>query len=183
MVRKLGGNPIELWVVAEVIDKNGKILEKRRWKSKSWTVNMITVIWAHFANVESSVIDINAQSRTMSRSTIERANAGAGDDSFGIVVGSGTPSPWSLGSKIPHGTAANHLQYEAVTISGISNNQFDIARNFVNLSGGDIIVTECGLYVNHADLYPTAFILDEISPPITVPDQATLRIVYTIKTV
>ena len=183
MVRKTGGNPIELWVTIEVIDKNGKILEKRRWKSKSWTLNMITFLRVHFGDVEDSVVDINGDPRSIAYNNPESVKAGAGNDSYGIVVGSGTPGTWRLGSKIPHGTTTNRLQYEAVTVSSIYDHQFDIARNFMNVSGGDITVSECGLYVWHADNYPTAFILDEISPPITVPDQAALRIVYTIKTV
>jgi len=183
MVKKEGGNPIELWIETEVRDlKTGKVLEKRKWKSRSWSGNMIRLIYAHLKHESISGYTIDGVSTTLSSSSLFRCNAGAGDDSFGIVVGSGTPETYKLGNQISHGTGSGQLEYENVDFSDFYGQTFTISRNFANLSGADITVSECGVYVRkNSDVLP--LILDSISPPITVPDQAMLRIVYTIKTV
>ena len=183
MVKKEGGNPIELWIETEVRDlKTGKVLEKRKWKSRSWSGNMIRLIYAHLKNTGVEGYDIDGYSRTLGPGTTFRCDAGSGVDTFGIVVGTGTPGTYRLGNKIPHGTGSGQLEYENVDFSDFYGQTFTISRNFVNLSGADITVSECGVYVkNNGNVLP--LILDSISPPITVPDQAMLRIVYTIKTV
>ena len=183
MVKKEGGNPIELWIETEVRDlKTGKVLEKRKWKSRSWSGNMIVLIYVHLKNEPTNGYTIDGTPTTLAYASVFRCNAGAGDASFGIVVGSGTPGAHKLGNKIPHGTGSGQLEYENVDFSDFYGQTFTISRNFVNLSGADITVSECGVYVKkNGDILP--LILDSISPPITVPDQAMLRITYTIKTV
>ena len=183
MVRKTGGNPIELWIEAEVRDlKTGKVLEKRKWKSRSWRCAMIIKIKAmlSYTNIDSPTI--TGELATIMREAGFYADASEGDDSYGIVVGIGTPGAYALGNKIPHGTGTGQLEYGAMNFGDLHDYAFDMWRNFVNVSGADITVSECGVYVKQGT-YTFAIILDEISPPITVPDQASLRIVYTIKTV
>jgi hypothetical protein len=74
------------------------------------------------------------------------------DDTYGIVVGSGTatvtPTDYCLASKIPHGTGPGQLDYDTHTVASSytsSSSYVEISRVFVNRSGGDVVVREVGL--------------------------------------
>jgi len=122
-------------------------------------------------------------------------NAPDNDDSYGIWVGSGSaavsPGDYNLASKIPHGTGAGQLDYEPHTItssySGTSS-YVEIARSFVNKSGGDVIVREVGLLARNYWKYSGAvtndakFLIarDVLPNPILVPNLASLTVRYRI---
>jgi len=83
-------------------------------------------------------------------------NAPSGNDSYGIVIGSGaaagsTPSPFAsnLTAKIPQGTASGQIEYGATSVSTASvsgqTTSFTITRSFTNVSGATINVTEIGI--------------------------------------
>jgi len=83
-------------------------------------------------------------------------NAPSGNDSYGIVIGSGaaagrTPSPFAsnLTAKIPQGTASGQIEYGATSVSTTSvsgqTSSFTISRSFTNVSGSTINVTEIGI--------------------------------------
>jgi hypothetical protein len=79
-------------------------------------------------------------------------NSADNDDSYGIVVGTGTatvtPTDYSLASKIPHGTGSGQLDYDTHTVASSyssSSSYVEISRVFVNRSGGDVVVREVGL--------------------------------------
>jgi hypothetical protein len=74
------------------------------------------------------------------------------DDSFGIVVGSGSasvsPTDYRLVSKIPHGTGSGQLDHDthstATSLSSTSS-YIELARTFVNRSGDNVVVREVGI--------------------------------------
>jgi hypothetical protein len=79
-------------------------------------------------------------------------NAPDNDDTYGIVVGSGStpvsPTDYKLASQISHGTGTGQLDYEPQTTTSSysdTSSYLEIARSFVNKSGGDVTVREVGL--------------------------------------
>lgn len=76
-----------------------------------------------------------------------------GED-IGIVVGTGgggpAPSDDKLATKILHGEGAGALLHGGTELYGLAfahpNGQFTIRRYFTNVLGGDIPVTEVGIY-------------------------------------
>ncbi|MDD5510608.1 MAG: hypothetical protein PHI12_07360 [Dehalococcoidales bacterium] len=115
--------------------------------------------------------------------------AGAGVVTFGIVVGTGVVAPtindYALGTPIAHGVGAGQLQYSAITFgapsSDATTSQLTITRNFANGSGGDITITEVGLYCRANDGVAARYfciIRDVIGAGILVPNGSTLTINY-----
>jgi hypothetical protein len=79
-------------------------------------------------------------------------NAADNNDTYGIVVGTGTasvtPTDYKLTSQIPHGTGPGQLDYDTHTVASsytLSSSYVEISRVFVNRSGGDVVVREVGL--------------------------------------
>jgi len=79
-------------------------------------------------------------------------SAGDNDDSYGIVVGSGStpPSPadCALASKISHGTGPGQLDYDTHSVIAsysATSSYIDFYRIFVNKSSEDVVVREVGL--------------------------------------
>jgi len=117
-------------------------------------------------------------------------NAGDNDDSFGIVVGSGSapvsPYDYNLASKIPHGTGTGQLDYDThSTISsyGGSSSYVEISRTFVNKSGSDVVVREVGLvgcsFHSYQDIYYKFMVARDVLPnPVTVKPLASLIVRY-----
>jgi hypothetical protein len=83
------------------------------------------------------------------------AAAGAGDSSYGIVVGNGSLpfglNDYCLDAKIDHGSSAGQLDYSACTVGspGTDGNvtTLPILRYFTNLSTITIYIAEVALYV------------------------------------
>ena len=129
-----------------------------------------------------------------------RAAAGEGDDSYGIIVGSGDTPPsnsdYALESKISHGDGDNLLHYGPVTVSDIyvtdSEVYFEITRDFTNNGSVDVTVKEIGLVVYQTILYRTntsdhvnvdfkaLIIRDVLDTPRTISPGSTLSVTYRI---
>ena len=185
------------FIEIEVRDKKGKILEKRREEAHSWVGNFIKALYGLLAtsaikNTTISIIDTENQSIGFPQVPSESdsvlfVKAVAGNDDFGIIVGSGntpvTLDDYNLEAKIPHGTGTGQIQYNYTTMEEpvISDNNisFRIIRTFTNVSGGDIIVREIGLV---ALKYSKYFLIarDVLETPVTVPHEATLTVRYII---
>jgi hypothetical protein len=117
------------------------------------------------------------------------------DDSFGIIVGSGStpvsPTDYALASKIPHGTGSGQLDYEPSTVTSSyssTSSYIEIARSFINRSGADIVVREVGIvgrnyWRNQAGVITDAKCLiarDVLPSPITVKPLGSLTVRYRI---
>jgi hypothetical protein len=117
------------------------------------------------------------------------------DDSYGIIVGSSSqsvsPTDYNLISKIPHGTGAGQLDYEAHSVVSSytsSSSYVEISRIFLNKSGGDVVVREVGLLGRNywkdtaAVRNDVKFLIarDVLPTPITVKNLGNLLIRYRI---
>jgi len=135
---------------------------------------------------------------TYSGGTPMAMGAPRGDDSYGIVVGSGTDpvsySDYRLGKQIRHGTGPHQLDYGTTTVTPVTVDtenkaSFSISRVFTNRSGSPVTVSECGIIARsywkdsggvRQDI-KYLIVRDLIEPPITVPPDGTLTIVYTFE--
>jgi len=155
---------IDAYLTVMVTDKNGKVVYRRRYKSKSFVVGFLNALYADFTNV---------------------GNIEAPD----IVVGSGTLKPsitdTGLESQIANGTGAGQLQYgtDSLTtpVTNVSSNtgSFTWSKSFTNGSGGNVTVSEVGAYVNVSGT--NYFILHDLLPsPVTLGNTQVLTVVYTV---
>jgi len=125
------------------------------------------------------------------------------DDTYGIVVGSGTatvtPTNYCLASKIPHGTGPGQLDYGVSVAEDLGLDtgvtppvyRFRITRTFSNLSGAAININEvCVVAVDFwRDRYSTVsdpkFLIarDVLPSTYTVPNGGTATVVVTFEVV
>jgi hypothetical protein len=156
-----------------IVESDGR--EVYRGKSKSFLQNagkIIRVLFASKGNIplsatgstSTTITDTGNVSRTVYGEWYSGTSAGYGggtpaamnaadnDDSYGIVVGSGStpvsPTDYSLASKISHGTGAGQLDYDVHTVTtsySSTSSYVEISRVFVNKSNSDVIVREVGL--------------------------------------
>jgi hypothetical protein len=188
--------PGEFGAVLELVvsDKDGKVIEKRVLKSRSFVRQFLELLWVQAmqvpASVTYSVRDTGNTLRGLNDSIYSfNANAGAGDATYGIIVGTGTNTPtitdYALQTPIAHGSGAGQLQYGGVTFvqpaSDSTTSQFTITRGFSNASGSAIAVNEIGLYVKGraaGSQYNFMAIRDVIAGGISVPNGQTLTVNY-----
>jgi hypothetical protein len=88
------------------------------------------------------------------------ALAPSGNDSYGIIVGSGTTpfsmNQYALASKIPHGTGSGQLSYGPSSFDdfGVDTSvsppvyRFRLVRSFSNASTSNVTINEVGLAVS-----------------------------------
>jgi hypothetical protein len=168
---------LEAFIEAEVRDKNGKLIEKRRFRSRSFVANLLRLLRQlmirystagtsgsfYHGGTSSEPIDHTGSAKpiwlyTANANTVHNwllAGAIDGEDSFGIRVGRGTSTPtptdYNLEIPITHGTGVNQLSYGTVTIDtlNISGNTVTlrIIRTLTNNSGSAITVSEIGISV------------------------------------
>jgi hypothetical protein len=161
-------------VEIEVKDKDGKLLSKRKMRSKSFVANFLRVInlyaktqglpsystlyaSAFSAGVKNhsgtSVNTVIISSYSDKPAPILFVAAPSSEPNYGIRVGSGTTTPtpndYNLASPIAHGTGSGQLVYGAVTVEDVLINgntiSFRIIRTFSNSSGATVTVNEIGL--------------------------------------
>lgn len=165
----------KIYIECEVKDKDGKLIDKRKFRGMSWVGNIVgflcclfkmwhTVTYGYYSTgmSPSFINDVGGTARGISLGNasgnygmILGGQAPAGETTAGIVVGSSdTPvsiDDYKLVSQIAHGTGVGQLQYGATTTEDIfktSNSwTFRIVRTFTNGSGATVTVKEIGLYV------------------------------------
>lgn len=190
--------PGEVGVVLEltVTRKDGSVREHRLLRSKSYVRQFLELLWIQSYQVPELVcMDIRDTSdvvRSIPESGhIFACDALADDDTFGVIVGTGTTSPdiddHKIETIIPTGGGGGQLNYSIGTYgapaSDATTSQFTITRNFANASGGDITVNEIALYVEgylfETDTdYIFMTIRDVIGGGISVPNGETLTVNY-----
>jgi hypothetical protein len=147
-----------------VRDKNGKVVYRRRYKSRSFLEGFLNALFADWSG-----------------------NCGLGAPN--LVVGSGTTPPQitdtGLTNQIGNGTGPGQLQYgiDSFTSPIINTNtntaSFSWTKTFNNGSGGNVTVSEVGAYASCGDT--TYFILHDLLPSsITLAPNQVLTVVYTI---
>ena len=136
-------------------DKNGNLISEYEHEANSLVRQFIQVLQIHFSQTGQYIkTTAGASPTTTADSANFRITAGAGDATFGIVVGTGTTAvaitDYVLQTLIAHGGGSGQLSYGAVSVdtniltSG-STDWFTISRSFTNGSGSDITIEEIGL--------------------------------------
>jgi hypothetical protein len=173
-------NPLRGYIEIEVRDREGRIVGRGRHEMRSFLNNLLKILegvmksvggaaLSYSGTVASTTVINTAGSSTAAytewyASTSSTHNYGGGvpfaakapddDDSYGIVVGSGTVGvaldQYAPASKIPHGTGSGQLDYGLSSYedlgldTGVSPPvyRFRIMRTFSNLSGAAININE-----------------------------------------
>ena len=125
---------------------------------------------------------------------VGRVNAGAGDDTHGIVVGTNAGvtaednENYALDTKIEHSGvgAAGKLNYQAVTLIAARvvgpNMDMEVTRAFLNETGNTITVKEIGIICKEVDFTKYHLLLRDVVSDEDVLDGYTLTVVYTLRT-
>lgn len=208
---------IKLSYRIELYDKDGGLLWSDERESRSLLLNFAKALYGCFKaaggesldtsglQMSASIVDQDGATKTIATlwyastavagggGVVMAMGAPSGDDSYGIIVGSGsTPvsySDYRLASKIPHGSSAGQLNYgtHSVSISAGSTSSFvEVSRAFTNVSGSTVVVREVGIvawnywtsYVGVA--YNVKFLVarDVLPSPVSVPNLASLLVRY-----
>jgi hypothetical protein len=162
----------------EIRNKNGKLLELKRFPAKSFVGNFLALLSCVFkggamtsyttgttyycvgrndpVNIGGSNIGLTFF-LTGTGSVYAGCEAPAGSDVFGMQVGSGdtpvTMTQYSLQTKISHGTGSGQLLYGASTVEALTKDTtwyFRVIRAFTNNTGASVTVKEIGLVVQFA---------------------------------
>ena len=220
-LRRLGQKlhvPIsEVFWELEVRDRDGKIVQRLRQHSHSWVRNAYNMMFCYLAgkvlsssgfgpgylslkdtgnNVRYGPGPVCLSQSSSADGTGYSYRGPAGNDTYGILVGSGTNpedfESYALQSKIANGTGAGQLTYvesEAHSITwnpGTLTMKNELARFFNNNSGGDVSVNEVALalrgYQPGSSVpynYMTA--RDKLVATVTVPNTGQLKVTYTVQ--
>jgi hypothetical protein len=152
----------EIGAVLEVTIKRADGSLKEHWakQSESFVRQFLDLLYVQMSMVpESSPVFIRDINNVLVDIACGQRNfaceALVNDDTYSIVVGTGTTMPtindYKIETKIAHGSGATQLQHSLVTFglptSNATQSHFTITRDFSNASGSDITVNEIGLYV------------------------------------
>jgi hypothetical protein len=207
-------------LTVEVLRKDGERIYRLRTESKSLLQNFAKVFGkmleapAYMAlssggiNASTTVINTAGASTTAyieyygpsgnvfrGGGTPMGMNAADNDDSFGVVVGSGStpvsPTDYALAAKIGHGTGSGQLDYGPATVTssyGATSSYAEIARTFLNASGADVTVREVGIIARSYWKLESGIIndvryliaRDTLPSPVKVPNLGTLTVRYRV---
>jgi hypothetical protein len=209
---------IGLEIDITVRDPQGAIKRQETLEGHSFVGNFLKFLYACAMDAQApdgiAFKDTGGTDRTLDYSYLTSQSSGtygvlycpapAGEDDFGIVLGSDDGSVEAknidnysftapVSHIITHGTAAGNLQYGGHAIipsysnvaSGFSS--AGISRAFSNGSGGDVTVKEIGLICrcrgrSDSPYYINVLLIrDILSSPLTVGNQESLSISYRIK--
>ncbi len=123
----------------------------------SWVKAMAQIFSAQMGNVDIAVIlDTAGATFTFDNGNTNssgfRSDAAINDDTFGLLVGTGTTAVLkndnTIETLIDDGTAAGELEYGVMVVSAAlvvaGGYRVTLSRQFDNNSGGNITVKECG---------------------------------------
>jgi len=205
--------PEAFWEL-EVRDKDGRVIQSLRQRSHSWVRNAYNHMFSQLAGKNGSdttfgagKISIKDTGGTVrygtapighSSTDIDGSSYGyrgaAGDDTWGIQVGSGTNAEsfedYQLQAKIANGVGAGQLSYiqqdpHVITYNAdtkvLSNT---LVRYFNNNSGGSVNVNEVALVLNQPLSGVTGKWVqsrDKLAATVTVPNTGQLKVTYTVQ--
>jgi hypothetical protein len=144
-----------------VKDSKGKILYHNKKVGNSAVANFLYILYIQFAAESVNYASPPDAQNTLgsnitgSYNSAPTLNPDSGDDSFGMLFGSGNASPLPADYKITeimNGITAGTLSYfaqqaiQAPTVSG-NNTSFVLSRSALNSSGAAININEIGIYV------------------------------------
>lgn len=206
----------EAFLTLEVFDKDGKLIQRHHQRSHSWTRNAYNAMFSNLASTNMDDVTFEAGKLSgkdtdgtvhhgdvgalLSTSSFESTDYGfraeAGEDGWGILVGSGTNvesfEDFELQTQITEGTGAgqiSHVESEAHSISyaGLVLKN-TLIRYFNNNSApaGDRNINEvvlCAKARSFGDAFVKAFVYsrDHLASTVTVPVTGQLKVTYTIQ--
>jgi len=154
----LSGIQIRATITFRITNPDGTVVREWTEPAHSFVENFALFIQALWGSTSAVLTDTAGYSVSINGASggTMAINAPSGNDSYGIVIGSGaaagrTPSPFAsnLTAKIPQGTASGQIEYGATSVSTTSvsgqTSSFTISRSFTNVSGSTINVTEIGI--------------------------------------
>jgi len=150
------------FIKLEVFDADGKRIKIRRFKMRSYVMNMTELLYLGFIGATGAyaVKDTSDVNRSPNNPVKQfRLAAAAGNATLGIQVGTDATAVAITQTKlivpIAEGVGAGQLNYQllAVTVPAtIGSRRYTLAtRSFVNNSGNTIIVREIGMIVDQDD--------------------------------
>jgi len=154
----LSGIQIRATITFRITNPDGTVVREWTEPAHSFVENFALFIQALWGSTSAVLTDTAGYSVSINGASggTMAINAPSGNNSYGIVIGSGaaagsTPSPFAsnLTAKIPQGTASGQIEYGATSVSTASvsgqTTSFTITRSFTNVSGATINVTEIGI--------------------------------------
>lgn len=211
----------QLLVRTEIRNPEGKLIRKREFESKSFVSNFLNLLYQLFiagatttkttavgtvylAPSVDTLTDVTGTAQNVLAGfdldggvtpayPICTVDAPSANDSYGIVVGTGTTAvsanDYNLVSKIPHGTEDGQLSYDLTEVLNYSvadpDVTFDVRRIFTN-HAASIDVWELGIIaqINLANASNAYFLLvrDVLPSADTVPSLYNYTVTYTFKT-
>ena len=204
---------IEAFLALEVFDKDGQPIWSHRQRSHSWVRNAYNSIFTQLAgkNADDATFGAGKLSGKNTAGAMvtgegvlgiaENADgtaygyrSSAGDDTFGILVGSGTNAEsledFALQTKIANGVGAGQLSYVASDNHVITWTEAtktfknELVRYFNNNSGGGVGINEVALVMKARRPVDGALIMmsrDKLSSTLTIPNTGQLKVTYTIQ--
>ena len=186
---------------------------KRKIKANSFVKNFLTALYGSLIEQYISLVDVNGNTisntgiigtwsdwcnsymapggcrggtaRVSTNAGRLLLNAPEGDDTYGIVVGTGTtpvtPDDYKLEQQIPHGSSDNQLYHYPCNVLDleVEGNRViqKIQRQFENRGTVDIDINEIGLQALVIDsggtTYKVLIVRDVLSEPISIPSGGT----------
>jgi len=207
---KLSAPLLKAFIEMEVRDKNGKIILRKEQEAHSWVRNFYNWLFTQAASVAgltanglgvtglNGTLYNNAYCWRLEEVGVGLAyNGGAGVDSLGIVVGTGTTAEsfesYAMTTKVANGEGSGQLSYsqssnQVSTVGTTKRCQW--IRYFNNNSGAAITVNEVGIYAklfyndySHYYLQDAMVCRDLVSPGVSIPNTGQLKVTYTIELV
>ena len=204
------GANLDLFYELEVRDKNGKLISKRRSRSKSLLRNFALMLRGLMAGNLGGVISksnwdskvtvtatdgttfqypsMNSSPNNMDADSAMEASALERTDEYGVVVGTGstavTRDDYKLESQVPDGFADGQLVHGKTTVEDVNGDPpssvFRIIRTFTNEGSTTISIYEIGLIVKAQNKY-VLIARDVLDTAQDVPAGATLTVRYIFK--
>lgn len=181
-------------------DPKGKLIEDSGlMSSDSYVIQFLELVEAFNSQIDKIATDVDGAESVLVDSSDDcdtkgRVDASAGDDAYGVVVGTnaGTTAEdnenYALDTKILHSAIgdAGELNYQAVTLVDArvigANIDFDISRAFLNETGNPITVKEIGIICKNTTDTKYHLLLRDVVTDEEVADGYTLTVVYTLRT-
>jgi len=201
VVRKMN---VKAYLKIKVINENGKCIYYRRYRSRSFVIGFLNVLFTNLSGQTITNTNTSGGSYTISTTDAIDVADSSNDDKYGIQIGIGTTAPSVIDTRlsqlITNGAGVGQMQYGAVSVTGAVTNTTNntgyitVTRTFTNNSGASITVSEVGLVAwsgNSAPSYAGSFVAesnqyyliihDLLPTPITVPNGSSLSISYEIQ--
>jgi len=186
---KMRGHTLKVYCLVEVKDK-GKVIYSKQFESHSFVAQWLQLLYGIFGQNNLSILGNSSPTENVNANPLI-LNAGSGNQSFGIQVGSGTTksiNDTALDSLIANGSGSGQLSYGAMSITSPTTNtstnqgSLSVSRSFTNNSGGSVTVSEVGVvvqtYAANQNFYSIFVIHDILSSPITLANTQVLTVTY-----